>query len=82
MQKGDVNCLIACVPDKWQLSEQYEPTSSSEHVGSVHSIVDAKGIARQQLEECLQQIRATNGKEPKNDIRKYTYSCLHKVNRS
>ena len=65
-----------------QLLEQYGQPSDTEHVESVHKIVTSNGITRQQLEDCLQRIQTANDKEPKNSIQKYTYSCLHKINRS
>ena len=63
-----------------QCLERYGQPTDDEHVESVNRIVSSNGITLEQLDSCLERVKYANDKDPKNDIRKYTYSCLYKVN--
>ena len=63
-----------------QCLERYGQPTDDEHVESVNRIITGNGITLEQLDSCLERVKYANDKDPKNDIRKYTYSCLYKVN--
>ena len=62
-----------------QSLERYGQPTDSDHVTSVLKIVDDYGITLMQLECCLERVKYANDKDPKNDLKKYTYSCLYKI---
>lgn len=63
-----------------QCLERYGQPTDDEHVESVNRIITGNGITLEQLDSCLERVKYANDKDPKNDIKKYTYSCLYKVN--
>ena len=54
----------------------------SEFMEDIGKIVAANSISADDLTKCLERVKAANDKEPKNDIKKYIYSCLYKINRA
>lgn len=63
-----------------QCLEKYGQPTDDDHVESVKRIVSNNDITAEQLDSCLERVKYANDKDPKNDIRKYTYSCLYKMN--
>ena len=65
-----------------QLLEKYGQPADDEHIESINKIVTDNGITLKQLDSCLERVKYANDKEPKNDIKKYTYSCLYKESKA
>ena len=63
-----------------QCLERYGQPTDDEHIQSINNIINKNGISLEQLDSCLERVKYANDKAPKNDIKKYTYSCLHKIN--
>ena len=63
-----------------QCLEKYGQPTDDDHIESIKRIVSNNDITPEQLDSCLERVKYANDKDPKNDIRKYTYSCLYKVN--
>ena len=65
-----------------QIVERYqEQPQDDDHIQSVCNIVSKKGITTEQLEGCLDRIREHATKHEVQDIRKFTYKCLHNMNK-
>lgn len=62
--------------------EKYGQPTDEEHIASVQKIVSTNDITLEQLDACLERVKYANDKDPKNNIKAYTYSCLHKINKS
>lgn len=65
-----------------QSLERYGQPTDDDHIASVLKIVDNNGITLEELESCLERVKYANDKDPKNDLKKYTYSCLYKLVKS
>jgi len=61
-----------------QILEKYGQPADDDHVESIYKIVNKNGITIKELDSCIERVKTANDKEPKNDIKKYTYSCLYK----
>ena len=77
-EMGDLNRELTIK----QCLERYGQPTDDDHIASVKKIVDGNGITLEQLDSCLERVKYANDKDPKNDIKKYTYSCLYKVGRA
>ena len=64
-----------------QTLEKYGQPTDDDHIESIVRIVNDNGITLKQLDSCLERVKIANDKDPKNDIKKYTYSCLYKEGR-
>lgn len=64
-----------------QTLEKYGQPTDDDHIESIVKIVSDNGITLKQLDSCLERVKTANDKDPKNDIKKYTYSCLYKEGR-
>lgn len=65
-----------------QTLEKYGQPSDGEYVESIQKIITGNAITLEQLDACLDRVKWANDKEPKNNIKAYTFSCLHKINKS
>lgn len=65
-----------------QCLERYEQPTDDDHVNSVLNIMRRNNIEVDQLEGVLERIQAQAKKNGVEDIKKYTYACLHKVNQT
>jgi len=61
-----------------QILEKYSQPADDEHIESIQKIINSKGLTLKQLDGCIERVKYANDKDPKNDIKKYTYSCLYK----
>ena len=59
--------------------EKYHQPTDDEHVESICKIVENNNISKEQLDACIERVFKANIKEPKKNIKKYTYSCLYKI---
>lgn len=75
---GDLNQQLTIK----QTLEKYSMPTDEEHIESIQNIVTSNGISLEKLDSCLERVKYANDKDPKNDIRKYTYSCLYKEGRA
>ena len=62
-----------------QVLEKYDQPTDDEHIANINRIVEKTGITLKELDSCIERVKTANDKEPKNDIYKYTYSCLYKI---
>lgn len=56
--------------------------SDKEFIADVSKVITFNNISVDDLEKCLDRVKTANDKEPKNDIKKYIFSCLYKINRA
>ena len=61
-----------------QILEKYDQPADDGHIESIQKIINSNGISLEKLDSCIERVKYANDKEPKNDIKKYTYSCLYK----
>ena len=65
-----------------QILEKYGQPTEDDHIESINRIVTDNGITLKELDSCLERVKYANDKDPKNDIKKYTYSCLYKIKKA
>ena len=73
-EMGDLNQQITIK----QILEKYGQPTDDEHIESVQRIINSNNITLEKLDSCIERVKYANDKDPKNDIKKYTYSCLYK----
>lgn len=56
--------------------------TDKEFIEDVSKVVTTNNISVEDLEKCLERVKIANDKEPKNDIKKYIFSCLYKIDRA
>lgn len=56
--------------------------TDKDFIEDVSKVVTANNISLDDLEKCLSRVKKANEKEPKNDIKKYIFSCLYKIDRA
>lgn len=77
-EMGDLNQQITIK----RTLEKYGQPTDDDHIASVQKIINSNGLTLEQLDSCLERVKYANDKEPKNNIKAYTYSCLYKVAKS
>lgn len=55
--------------------------SNDEFLKDVYKICYKNNIYKQKLEEVLTAVKKANDKSPKDDIKKYVFTCLYNVNK-
>lgn len=55
--------------------------SNDEFLKDVYKICYRNNIYKEQLEEVLRAVKRANDKSPKDDIKKYVFTCLYNVNK-
>lgn len=56
--------------------------TDKEFIEDVSKVITNNNISANEIAECLKRVKTANDKEPKNDIKKYIFSCLYKINRA
>ena len=72
----DMNSLNQTLTVKASL-EKFSLPTDQEFTEDVSKFVVEKGMSLQKLEGILERVKYANDKSPKNDIKKYVFSCLH-----
>ena len=69
-----------------RLLERYscfnELEDKSLFIDDLIKIISNNNISVEQLDATLERVKYANDKQPKADIKKYTYSCLYNINRA
>ena len=60
---------------------KYSFPIDKDFIEDVSKVVTTNNISVDDLAKCLERVKTANEKEPKNDIKKYIFSCLYKINR-
>lgn len=66
---GRYSCFAECEKD-------------TEFIEDLLKILDLNNINLKELDSALERIKYANDKQPKNDIKKYTFSCLYNIKRA
>ena len=72
----DMNSLNQTLTVRASL-EKFSLPTDQDFTEDVSKFVVEKGMTLQKLESVLERVKYANDKSPKNDIKKYVFSCLH-----
>jgi len=62
-----------------ELAAKYSLPEEEEFINDIVKIVKYNNISLDKLEQVFSNIKRANEKQPKDDIQKYTFSCLHRI---